>query len=264
MEGLPQVTERTVDIIVTFIRDSVNKSGTNGVVVGLSGGLDSAVVSKLAVMALGPDKVLNVFMPSDNTPVSELVTVTQFSDELGTELKSMSIQPVMESFVSVMKNDSESPLEMGNLAARSRMVILYNLAKKRNSLVIGTSNRSEMMMGYFTKYGDGACDILPLADLFKTQVKELASLIGIPSQIISKPPSAGFWEGQTDEGEMNIRYDVLDRILQMFLDGITSSEISSTLEIPETEVVRVLGIVDSSSHKRYLPLRPLLGSQKGL
>ena len=153
---IPQITKEDVQDLVGFIRDTVNTIGCKGVVVGLSGGIDSATVTKLCVDALGPEKVLNVFMPSRVTPAEDYKTTSDLSSEWGTEYKVVDIQPAVDSLMAVLLSGKETPLERGNISARCRMIVLYNLAKKRDYIVMGTSNQSEIMMGYFTKFGDGA------------------------------------------------------------------------------------------------------------
>ena len=152
-------------------------------------------------------------------------------------------------------NPSRS-LERGNISARCRMIVLYNLAKKRDSIVMGTSNQSEMMMGYFTKFGDGACDVTPLANLYKTEVRQLARLIGIPEEIISKPPSAGLWEGQTDESEMGITYSDLDQILYDLEQDRSDAQIAADTGLEKSRVAEIRRQVESMEHKRLPPLRP--------
>ena len=147
-------------------------------------------------------------------------------------------------------------MERGNIAARCRMIVLYNFAKKRNYIVAGTSNKSEMMTGYFTKFGDGACDFTPLAGLYKTEVRQIASLIGVPQEIIDKPPSAGFWEGQTDESEMGMSYDELDIILRDIEDGLDDGVIAKDAKLTVDEVAKIRMLVASMEHKRQLPLSP--------
>ena len=159
---IPQITREDVDDLVGFIRSTVESIGCKGVVVGLSGGIDSATVTKLCVDALGPDKVLNVFMPSRVTPAEDYKTTSELCSMWGTEYKVVDIQPAVDALMAVLLSGRETPLERGNISARCRMIVLYNLAKKRDYVVMGTSNQSEMMMGYFTKFGDGACDITPM------------------------------------------------------------------------------------------------------
>ena len=187
---IPKITIDDVRYIRTFIKESIKSTKSSGMVIGLSGGIDSAVVTKLAADSMDPSKILNVFMPSRETPAADYKTTMDLSQKWGTEYKIVDIQPAVDALTSVLLSDIEAPLERGNIAARCRMVVLYNLAKKRNYVVAGTSNQSEMMTGYFTKFGDGACDLTPLANTYKTEVKQMAAMIGIPQDIIDRPPSA--------------------------------------------------------------------------
>ena len=136
------------------------------------------------------------------------------------------------------------------------MIVLYNLAKKRNYLVMGTSNQSEIMMGYFTKFGDGACDVTPLANMYKTEVRQIARIIGIPEEIIVKPPSAGLWEGQTDESDMGITYNDLDGILFDMEQDRSDVQIANDTNLPKEKIAEIRRQVESMEHKRLPPIRP--------
>ncbi|MDD2410262.1 MAG: NAD+ synthase [Candidatus Methanomethylophilaceae archaeon] len=253
---IPKVTSDDVQNLRSFIRDSVDKTGCSGIVIGLSGGIDSAVVTKLAAETIDPARILNVFMPYRVTPAADYKITKELSQAWGTEFKIVDVQPAVDALTSVLLSDVQAPLERGNISARCRMIVLYNLAKKRNYLVAGTSNQSELMTGYFTKFGDGACDMTPLASTYKTEVKQIAAMIGIPQEIIDRPPSAGFWEGQTDESEMGISYDYLDAILyDMDLD-FDDDEIAEDLDISPEKVREIRSLVASMEHKRLPPLRP--------
>ncbi len=253
---IPQITDEDAERLISFIRDAVKGAHAKGVVVGLSGGIDSAVVTKLAADALGPENVLNVFMPSRVTPAEDYKTTSELSSMWSTEYKVVDIQPAVDALAATLLSGRETPLERGNISARCRMTVLYNLAKKRDYLVMGTSNQSELMMGYFTKYGDGACDITPMANLYKTEVRQLAKLVGVPDAIIAKPPSAGLWEGQTDESEMGITYEDLDTILFNLEQDRSEVQIAEDSGIPLEEVVRIRAQVRMMEHKRLPPLRP--------
>lgn len=253
---IPQITKEDVEDLVGFIRDTVDRIGCKGVVVGLSGGIDSATVTKLCVDAIGPEKVLNVFMPSRVTPAEDYKTTSDLCSLWGTEYKVVDIQPAVDALMAVLLSGRETPLERGNISARCRMIVLYNLAKKRNYVVMGTSNQSELMMGYFTKFGDGACDITPMANLYKTEVRQMARLIGVPEPIIAKPPSAGLWEGQTDESEMGIKYEDLDGILYDLEQDRSDSQIAADTGLPVSEIVRIRTQVQSMEHKRLPAIRP--------
>ena len=231
MDGIPSIDGGYADGLVEVIRDTVRGSGCNGVVIGLSGGIDSAVVTKLAVDALGAENVINVFMPSSTTPKDDHRCTSEFSSSLGTDYRVIGISPMVDAFSSALGLDDGDRLEKGNISARCRMIILFDIAKRTNHLVLGTSNRSEMMMGYFTKFGDGACDALPLVNMYKTNVRQLARLIGVPDDIIAKPPTAGLWEGQTDEEEMGISYVMLDQILYGLEQERTDRDCAENIKI---------------------------------
>ncbi|MBE6523655.1 MAG: NAD+ synthase [Thermoplasmata archaeon] len=253
---IPNITADDVNSLKKFIKDSVARAKAKGVVIGLSGGIDSAVVTKLCADALGPENVLNVFMPSRVTPPEDYKTTLELSNMWGTEYRVVDIQPAVDALVAVLLSDAETPLERGNISARCRMTVLYNMAKKRQYLVVGTSNQSEIMMGYFTKFGDGACDVTPLANMYKTEVRQVAALIGVPEDIIAKPPSAGLWEGQTDEKDMGITYRDLDAILYEMEQDKTDSQISADTGLPKEQVAEIRRQVELMEHKRLPAIRP--------
>lgn len=256
MDGIPTVTQDDVNNLISFVRNVVKKTNCSGVVIGLSGGLDSVVVTKLCVDAIGPDKVYNIFMPSRVTPGEDYMTTAEISKVWSTEFSIIDIQPAVDSLQSVLLSTDDTAIDRGNISSRCRMIVLYNQARKRNYLVVGTSNQSEMMMGYFTKFGDGACDVTPLANMYKTQVRELAKLINVPEKIIIKPPCAGFWPGQTDEEEMQITYEKLDKVLYGFECDVRDKEISSFSGVPIEKIREIRRIVMISAHKRMPPIRP--------
>ncbi|MDD4244881.1 MAG: NAD+ synthase [Candidatus Methanomethylophilaceae archaeon] len=253
---IPPITREDVDETIGFIRSSVEEVGCEGLVIGLSGGLDSAVTTKLCVEAIGAEKILNVFMPSRGTPAEDYKVTYSLSKEWGTEYRVIDIQPAVDALTAVLLSDTEAPMERGNISARCRMIVMYNLAKKRNYIVVGTSNQSEIMMGYFTKFGDGACDITPLANMYKTEVRQMATFLDIPQPILDRPPSAGFWVGQTDEDEMGIVYEKLDVILYGLEQGRSDKAISTDTDVPIEKVKEIREEVRKMEHKRLLPMRP--------
>ncbi len=255
MNGIPGIDREYADRIVGFIRDTVRGSGCDGAVIGLSGGIDSAVVTKLTVDALGPEKVINVFMPSATTPEDDHKCTLEFSSSLGTDYRVIRISSMVDAFSDALGLGAEDRLSRGNISARCRMTILFDIARRMNYLVIGTSNKSEMMMGYFTKFGDGACDVVPIVNLYKTQVRELAGIIGIPKEIITRPPSAGLWEGQTDEGEMGVTYNDLDNVL-FRMDSMDDREISEETGVPVEKVSEIRERVRKTAHKRQPAISP--------
>lgn len=253
-----QLRELTVETILEFIRTQVTEAKAAGVVVGLSGGIDSAVVTKLCVDALGADQVLNVFLPSPTTPEQDLEDVRMLSRDWGTTLLIYDITSILDSYQSTMPG-SERKEVSGNLMARIRMTILYAHANMEGRLVMGTGNKSELLMGYFTKWGDGGADLLPMGDLYKTEVREMAREIGVPEAIIEKEPSAGLWEGQTDESEMGISYDDLDMVLSGLEEQMPLDLISRRAGVPMALVEMVARKNNATRHKRRMPLIPKLG-----
>ena len=248
--------ERTTNLITEFIRTRVHVAGVNGVVVGISGGIDSTVITYLCVKALGPEKVLGVLLPESSTSSSDVNDAEDVAKILGIRSNKIYIDPLVKNVCQLLPDHikTKSKLVIGNVKARLRMVILYALANDTRSLVIGTGNKTEIMVGYTTKFGDGACDINPIGDLYKTQVRQLAKYLGIPDDIVTKEPSAGFWPGQTDEGDLGITYDILDLILNGIERWDNVSEICRNTGIPKKEVLRVTHLIRHSEHKRQPPV----------
>ena len=225
--------------ISEWIKEKVEGAGAEGIVLGLSGGVDSSLTAALAKKALG-EKVLGVLMPCYSDP-TDLEHARLLATKFDIEIEYVDLGPVFDSLVASLPKGSD--LAVANLKPRLRMATLYYFANSRNYLVAGTGNKSELTVGYFTKYGDGGADLLPLGDLLKSQVRELARELGAPEEIIAKPPSAGLWAGQTDEGEMGITYDELDRTISAIEKGDTSGCDKAILE-------RVKAMRDASEHKR--------------
>ncbi len=240
--------------ITAFISRKVEEAGAEGVVVGISGGIDSATTAYLAVRALGKNRVLGLIMPYyANGDVEDAKLVC---GSLGIECRLISIKPIVSAFVESLGFQLDKKA-LGNVMVRTRMVILYAHANQMNRLVLGTSNRSELLTGYFTKWGDGASDYAPLINLYKTEVWEMAKLLGVPGRIIEKKPTAGLWEGQTDEDELGISYRLLDEILWRLVDlKMPRDKIAEELGIGAETVEHVERLVKESEHKRRLPLGP--------
>ncbi len=235
----PFNAEEFVESFTEWISEYFERSGASGTIQGLSGGIDSAVVAALMKNALG-DKHKCLFIDIESSS-SDLEDAKLFADKFGIELEVINLNSVYESLISTLPEGSL--IARANLKPRLRMISLYYYANNENRLVIGTGNKTEFMVGYFTKHGDGAADLFPIGDLYKTQVRELARYLGIPERIIVKPPSAGLWSGQTDEGELGITYDELDRALYL----IEKNE----FEKIEPEVFRrVTEMINRSEHKR--------------
>ncbi|MCL2296111.1 MAG: NAD+ synthase [Methanomassiliicoccaceae archaeon] len=250
------ITKEDIDVIVGFIRGVVKDTGSKGLVIGASGGLDSAVTTKLCADAIGAKNVLNIFMPSSVTPLADHVLTKDLSRLWGTQYKVIDVQPAIDLFAGMFSSSPAALLEKGNTSARCRMIVLYNRAKKMNYLVAGTMNRSECMMGYFTKSGDGASDLYPIIGLYKTQVWQVAEMIGVPKEVIKKVPTAGLWEGQTDEDEMGITYRDLDIVLNGMTLGLSDSEIAKDAKIDTSKILEIKNTVKMMEHKRSAPYRP--------
>ncbi|MDD5130423.1 MAG: NAD+ synthase [Candidatus Omnitrophica bacterium] len=226
--------------IVSWIKQQVKDSTAKGIVLGLSGGIDSAVVAALAKEAVGKNNVLVLFMPCNSNP-QDLKDAKLVAHKLGLKSKLVDLSAVYNNFLKILPGAVS--LARGNLKPRLRMSTLYYFANKLNYLVCGTGNKSELMVGYFTKYGDGGVDILPIADLFKRQVRKLAKELKIPQGIIAKAPTAGLWQGQTDEVEMGITYNELDDILDRFCNHKKQAAGSKNVN-------KVISMYKRSEHKR--------------
>jgi len=228
-----------IDAISKWIKVQVEQAGAEGVVVGLSGGLDSAVVAALAKRSLR-DEVLGLLLPCHSQKEDE-EDANIVASHLQLETCTVDLNSTYDSLIAILPSADKNTT--ANIKPRLRMICLYYFASSKNYLVAGTGNKSEISVGYFTKYGDGGTDILPLGDLFKYQVIEIAKKLSLPEAIINKPPSAGLWPGQTDEGELKITYEQLD---QAILD-ITSNHAKAT---PPDICSRVEELIKSSEHKR--------------
>jgi len=249
---LPTVTTR----IKRFIKDYVEKTKVKGIVIGLSGGIDSAVSGALAALAIGGDKISALNMPEEeNFSEIDLRDAKIVANKFGFKLEIIDISPILEGCYKTLPiYDVNDQLSRGNIKARIRMVCLYYYANALGKIVCGSSDKSETMMGYFTKWGDGAADISPLMDLYKTQVRQLAAYIGIPKELIAKPPSPQLWPGQTAEKEIGVKYEVLDLILLGLENFMLPEEIAHQLRLPAKIVQDVKDTWLAREHKRRLPL----------
>lgn len=236
------------DRITSFIRDCVEKSNSKGVVLGLSGGVDSAVVAFLCVKALGKERVLANIMPEEGvTPKEDVEDALLVAKILGIEYNLIEISPIVSLFLNIIGKDRINKNSLINLKPRIRMAINYFFANALQRLVVGTGNKSEIMIGYFTKYGDGGVDLQPIGDLYKTEIFEFARYLGVPERIVKKRPTAGLYIGQTDEDEIGMSYAELDEILKKIELGIFENE---------ERFKRVLELVRASEHKRAMPPIP--------
>ena len=253
---LHKITRADADSLTAFIKESVEKAHAKGAVVGISGGVDSAVVAKLCADALGGENVLCVFMPTAVTPGEDYVQTKAMCKSWNIRYKAISIQSAVDAFSGMLLTGKEAPLEKGNIMARCRMIVLYDKAKKEDYLVIGTTNRSELLMGYMTKFGDGAEDVMPMYNLYKTQVWEMAKVVGVPDEIIEKVPTAGLWEGQTDESEMGITYLDLDKALNVMEQGGSDADMAAAANISEAMAKELRDQVGRMMHKHSPAMIP--------
>ncbi len=233
-----------VNRIAAWLRDRLDDAGADGFVFGLSGGVDSAVTAAVAVQAHGAEHTLGVLMPchsmSEDAALAQLV-----ADAFEIETMLVDLGDSYDALISALP-PSDHPLASANIKPRLRMTTLYYLAQTHNYLVLGSGNKTELMVGYFTKYGDGGVDLLPLGDLYKTEVWALARELGVPKAVVERAPSAGLWPGQTDEGEMGITYEALDRVLKAIAKGDTG-------HIEPVILAKVQQMITRSAHKRAMP-----------
>jgi NAD+ synthase len=239
-----------------FIKDYVEKAHAKGIVLGLSAGVDSSTVAALSTLAIGGDKVLGLILPEEETyNVEDVEHAKLVAKKFGFKTEIINITSTLEAFYkSIPIFDPADRLCKGNIKARTRMIYIYYYANKLNMLACGSSDKSETMMGYFTKWGDIAADISPIMDLYKTQVQKLAEHIGIPKEIVTKPPSPGLWPGQLAENELGIKYETLDLILYGLEHFMDVEEIAKQLGIERKVVDQVKHRWLSTEHKRRMPL----------
>lgn len=247
--------------IKRFIRDYVEKSGANGIVLGLSGGIDSCVVAALSALAIGGKNVLGLMLPEKETyNIKDVKHAKAVAKKFGLKTEKIDITPVLEAlYSSIPSFDARDSLCKGNIKARTRMIYIYYYANKFNMLVCGSSDKSETMMGYFTKWGDAAADLSPIMDLYKTQVRKLARYMGIPEEIVAKPSSPGLWPGQFAEEELGIKYEVLDLILYGLEHFMETRDIANQLGLREDFVEKIKRRWIATEHKRRMPLTTKIG-----
>lgn len=238
-------------VLIDFLHTGITRTGLSRAVVNLSGGLDSAVSCLLTARALGPENVLALRLPYKSSSKDSLDDAQLVIDLTGVRSVTIPITPMV---VPLIESDLEmSPVRKGNIMARIRMIVAYDRSAAFNAIVVGTGNKTEVLLGYTTLYGDSACGINPLGDLYKTQVRQLARSIGIPEQIIAKPPSADLWGGQTDEGELGYTYADVDRLLYLLVEKSFRPEDCVLAGFQEAFVRQVIERIHKNEFKRLLP-----------
>jgi NAD+ synthase len=250
--------KEVLTVVKDFIKTYVKNSKCKGVVLGLSGGVDSAVTAIICRDALGKKNTNCLFLPDDTTPESDYKHYELIVKKFGLKCDKRDISSTVKEITSncLIKPDKYA---QANVKARARMILLFEYANMTQNLVCGTSNKSEILVGYYTKYGDGGVDIMPIGDIYKTQVWELAKFLKIPKEIIKKPPTAGLWKGQSDEKELKLSYNQLDKILVGLERKMDIKDIASTLNVKKSEVERIKNMRIKSEHKKRAALIPKVG-----
>lgn len=246
--------EEVKEKLVKFIREEVQKRGFTRGILGLSGGADSATVAVLSAIALGPENVRGIIMPYKTTPKESIEHARMVVKMLGINSQTIDVTPMVDSYFTQFPDAGR--IRQGNKMARERMSILYDLSAEHQALVIGSSNKSELLLGYGTIYGDIACAIMPLGDLYKTQVRSLARHLGVPQPIIQKTPSAELWPGQTDEEELGFHYETVDRLLYLMVDCLEPTYKLVKSGFRRDFIEKVSSIINKTEFKRRLPLIP--------
>ena len=244
--------EQVAKVLSGFIRAEVLKTGFGKVVVGLSGGIDSSLSAALAVQALGPANVIGVMMPYETSNPDSRADAELMTQSLGCSHRVIEITSMVKPFFT--QNPEIDSVRRGNIMARMRMIVLYDVSAAEKALVLGTSNKTEYLLGYSTLWGDSACALNPLGDLYKTQVRALASHLGLPERIIQKKPSADLWIGQTDEDELGFTYDQADAVLELLVDKRFSVHQTVDSGLSVGLVNHIMQVVRQTQYKRQMPL----------
>ena len=246
-------------ILVGFIVDCFQKTDARTAIIGLSGGLDSSIVSMLVVQALGKERVLGIIMPYKTSAPENVADAERFAQWLGIKTELTDITPMVDAYLD--RHPDADVNRRGNVMARQRMIVLYDISAHEQGLVIGTSNKSEMLLGYGTIFGDLACAINPVGDLYKTQMRQLAEFLGIPEFIRTKTPTADLFQGQTDEEDLGFTYEEIDRLLFLWVDNRLSEEELAERGFTPEFIKQVLGRVRRNNFKRLPPLIAKISSR---
>jgi len=266
--------ERVESTIVGFLRERVEAAGADGVVVAMSGGLDSTVTATLAVEALGPERVLGLGLPCHKTDATAAIEAGVAADHLGIEFQRVQLRPLVHQFEqhvapALTPDDSTGPTPtpdraLENAIARLRMTSAYYAANRRNRLVVGTANRSERLLGYVTKHGDAAADLLPLGALYRTEVRELADHLGLPEPIVERTPTAGLYPGRTDADELGATYDIADSLLYRVIEEGDAVDVAAdAVGVEASTARRLVSMCVETGHKRRLaPIPDVAGRSR--
>lgn len=244
--------ELTLSLLQSALKEEIEKTGFRRVILGLSGGIDSALSLYLAVRTFGPERVIAVCMPYRTSSAASLTDAQAAIDDTGVTAVTIDISPQIDAYYAQFPEANR--LRRGNKMARERMTILYDLSVEYESLVLGTSNRTELLLGYGTQFGDSASAVNPLGDLYKTQVRQLAATVGVPESILLKPPSADLWEDQTDEQELGFDYLEVDQLLYHLLDLQLNEEQLESKGFAPDLIRRVKQRIVRNQFKRTMPV----------
>ncbi|MGB9595388.1 MAG: NAD+ synthase [Candidatus Poribacteria bacterium] len=258
MKPLEINTEKVSETIENFIRQKVNESGYSRVIIGLSGGIDSSTVAYVAKRALGAENVFGINMPYRSSNPQSAADAKLVAENLGINFKTIEITDMVDAYFE--NYPDANMLRRGNFMARERMVVLYDQSALLKALVLGCGNKTEILLGYCTLYGDTACAMIPLGDLYKTQVRALAKYLSVPEQIILKTPTADLWPGQSDEGEMGFTYENVDRLLYFMIEKRYTLEELKTLGFDESFINQVADRIKKNRYKRCLPPIPKINN----
>ncbi len=240
------------ELLVRFIRDETTNAGFSKAVIGISGGVDSSVSAFLAAEALGKENVWGVILPYKSSSKESVKDAEEVAKLLGIRSETIDISDMVDGYAS--SRHVKDRVRLGNLMARARMTVLYDISARERALVVGTSNKSELLIGYGTQFGDTACAINPLGDLYKTQIWQLAEILGVPKKIVEKKPTADLWPGQTDEGDIGLSYSELDALLFHMVDERMSVDDLVKSGFKSETAKRVAELVRKNQFKRRPPL----------
>lgn len=245
--------------IIAFIRDTLGQADKEKVVVAVSGGIDSALSLSLVVWAIGRQNVWPLFLPYGKQPMADAKNLAAWLEIPKTNWREVNIEPLVKTIknqLGLKKTQPTAKIRLGNLMARSRMIVVYDHARQLDALVAGTENLSEHYLGYFTRFGDEASDFEPIRHLLKTQVRQLVEYLGLPPVFLTKAPSAGLWKGQTDEQELGFSYEVADQVLAgVVLGKLTPKKLSTTTKIDLKLIKKVLDHIESVHFKHEVPYK---------
>jgi NAD+ synthase len=250
--GLALNASMVKDLLVQFVRDESKNAGFHRGVIGVSGGVDSAVSASLTAGALGKENTIGVIMPYKSSSPKSVEDARVVIDRLGIRSELVDISGMVDAYCDARKVTDR--VQRGNVMSRARMIVLYDISAKEKALVVGTSNKTEIMVGYGTLFGDTASAINPIGDLYKTQVWQLARELGVPQNVIDKTPTADLWEGQSDEEELGLTYDRLDSFLYYLVDERRNEEELRALGFESDFIDRIRGLIQKNQFKRRPPL----------